>query len=219
MPEPEADYEIDWDDDNKPVVLPPTPVRTGRMSSSKPAAPAISARDDRDLAEVQAAAASKAARPADGSDVKGGVVATGDTVELLGQKFRIADRIGLMPLLKFASAADVAVQDPRGLAAMYTLLRDCIYAGTPGCGECEHCQSGNDASCASYDRGDWGAFEEHAMVTKADADDLMGVVTEVLEVVSGRPTPPPAGSSPGARPTRRGSTASRSGGRARGSRH
>ena len=200
MPDAEADYEIDWDD-NVPVApaRPPVPVRA-----------AIPVRADRDLAEVQASAAAK--------DIKDGVVATGDTVELLGEKFRIADRIGLMPLLKFASASDVDVQDPRALSAMYALLRDCIYAGTPACGECETCEAGNDSACKSYDRGDWGRFEEHAMITKADADDLMEVVQKVLEIVSGRPTPPRSGSSAGVRRTQRASTGSKSGGRGRASR-
>jgi hypothetical protein len=130
----------------------------------------------------------------------------------------VADKIGLMPLLKFASAADMEVSDPRALAAMYTMLRDCIYAGSPGCGECADCEAGSDTSCKSYERGDWGAFEEHAMVTKADADDLFKVVSEVLEIVTGRPQEPRAGSSPGQRTTRRGSTGRGSGTSRKGSR-
>jgi hypothetical protein len=211
MPDPEADYEIDWDD-----VQPATPVKpVSSPARTRAAVPAIAVKDDRDLAEVQAIVAAKEAK--DPGTGKEGVIATGDKVELVGQSFRIAREIGLMPLLKFASAADVDVQDSRALAAMYALLRDCIYAGEPGCGECASCQAGNEKACTSYDAGDWSAFEEHAMVTKADADDLMGVVTKVLEVVSGRPTEQPAGSSAGARKTSRALTVSKSGGRARGS--
>jgi hypothetical protein len=87
------------------------------------------------------------------------------TVELKGRQFRIADEIGLMPLLKFSAFADVAVNDPRALGAMYALLRDCIHPGSPGCGECEDCQNGSELACEHYDRGDWAAFEDHAMIS------------------------------------------------------
>lgn len=214
MPDPEADYEIEWDDDipeKLPALAPPpAPAFT---------APAITPQADRDLAVVQANSARAASAEAGDPDAKSGqVVDTGDRVELLGKSFRIADRTGLMPLLKFASAAEIEIQDPRGLAAMYTLLRDCIYAGTPACGECSDCEAGNDTSCKSYEKGDWGEFEEHAMITKADAEDLMEVVSKVLEIVSGRPTQPRASSSPGRRATRGGSTASSSARGRRGSR-
>lgn len=215
MPDAPADYEIEWDDDEIPEKLPalvPPPAPSF-------VAPAISAADDRSLADVQAAGARAAAREADpGGEVAGEVVESGDKVELLGKSFRIAERIGLMPLLKFASAADVDTEDPRALSAMYSLLRDCIYAGTPGCGECAECLAKRDQNCKLYEKGDWGAFEEHAMVTKADADDLMEVVQKVLEVVSGRPTQPRAGTSPGRRGTRGGSTARGSGTSRKGSR-
>lgn len=203
MPDLEADYEIDidWSEAAPSSRAVPARVRTAQ---------AIPAKADRELAQVQALAAEAALRESD-PEAKEGVIATGDHVTLLGKDFRVAERIGLMPLLKFASAADVDVQDSRALAALYALLRDCIYGGEPGCGECADCETGNDTSCKSYARGDWLAFEEHAMVTKADAEDLMAVVQDVLEIVSGRPTPPRAGSAPGQRGTRRGSTGSSSG--------
>jgi hypothetical protein len=213
MAKPEADYAIEWDDDEP---LPPFP----EPPKPRPV-PAIAAKADRELAAVQAAAARRADpdRREDDDEAKSGdVVDAGDRVELLGKSFRIADRVGVMPLLKFASAADVDTTDPRALSAMYALLRDCIHAGTPGCGDCEQCAAGNDTACKAYDRGDWGAFEEHAMITKADADDLMTVVSTVLEIVTGRPTPPRAGSSAGPPSTRHGSTASSSGTRKRASR-
>jgi hypothetical protein len=223
MPDAEADYTIDWDDAPAAPLPPPRAAARARATrevipryepddrDEDGTGPDLPAKTDRDLAVIQGTAARQANRDASQDEVKAGVVAdAGDQVELLGKSFRIADRIGLMPLLKFSSAADVDTSDPRAMSAMYSLLRDCIYAGEPGCGECADCEAGNDRSCASYVRGDWNAFEEHAMITKADAEALLDVVAKVLELVSGRPTPPPAGSSPGQRRTRRASTGSSS---------
>jgi hypothetical protein len=154
---------------------------------------------------------------ADGGEVTDGVVDDSGKVELLGRQFRIAEKVGLMPLLKFASASEMTTEDPRALAAIYSLLRDCIYEGSPGCGQCGDCKADRETACKSYDKGDWAGFENHAMDTKADADELLSVITQVLEVVSGRPTKPPAGSSAGRRTTRRNSTGSSSGTRGRAS--
>lgn len=206
MPDAEADYEIEWDDEPLPKIEPPKP-----RPRPDP---------DRELAVVQARAAA-----ADGADVAEGTVTDSGKVELLGRHFRVAEKIGLMPLLKFASASDMSTEDPRALAAVYSMLKDCIYEGRPGCGECERCLgdeeagiAGNERMCKDYDKGDWTAFENHAMETKADADELLTVVTQVLEIVSGRPTAPPSGSSAGRRVTRRASTGNTSARRAKGSR-
>jgi hypothetical protein len=203
MPKLEADYEIDWDDEPLPKITPPPP--------PSPAPPPSS--PDRELAVVQARAAA-----ADGAEVTEGVVTESGKVELVGRKFRIAEKIGLMPLLKFASASDMSTEDPRALSAVYSMLKDCIYEGRPGCGECERCKGdeekgvpGDEKMCKVYDKGDWADFEQHAIETKADADELLAVVNQVLEVISGRPTEPRAGSSSGRRATRRVSTGNSSG--------
>ncbi len=202
MPDPEADYEIeiDWTEaEQLPKIEPPRP-------RPVPATP------DRDLAVVQARAAQ-----GQGAKVAEGTVIDNGKVELLGKQFRVAEKIGLMPLLKFASASEMTTEDPRALSAVYSLLRDCIFSGTPGCGECEACTAGDESTCKSYDKGDWAAFENHAMDTKADAEELLAVITQVLEIVSGRPTPPRAGSSPGRRGTQRSSTGNSSGARGKAS--
>jgi hypothetical protein len=196
MPKPEADYEIEWDDEPLPKIEPPPPPSP-----------------DRELAAVQARAAQ-----ADGAKIADGVVTETGKIELLGKHFRIASKIGLMPLLKFASASDMSTEDPRALSAVYSMLKDSIYEGTPACGECEDCKADRETSCKSYDAGDWAAFEQHAMESKADADELLGVISQVLEIVSGRPTQQPAGSSAGRRTTRRVSTGSSSASRGRASR-
>jgi hypothetical protein len=205
---------------------------------------------DAELAKIQSVASGTSEPEHPGEAVKvisGAVVDSRRTVTFMDQKFRIADKIGAMPLLKFSMYADMSVQDPKALAAMYAMLRDCIYPGTPGCGKCPRCapercgecraceiaagmddapeddrpacrvNSPDEKSCAEYDPGDWQRFEEHAMVTKAEADDLFDVITDVVEVLAGRPTKQSAGSSPGQRRISGGSTARSSGRRARGS--
>jgi hypothetical protein len=175
---------------------------------------------DRELARIQAQGA--AAGQEEGSPAKvvaGKVIEAGDTVEFMGRKFRIADKIGLMPLLKFSTYADVAVSDPKALAAMYAMLRDCIHPGGPGCGkdDCIQCQAGNEQACPDReDKGDWDAFERHAMDTRADAEELFKVITDTMELIAGRPTGPSSPSSPGRRGISAGSTARSSARRGKG---
>ena len=200
---------------------------------------------DAELAAIQGAAAG-VDPPAKAEIVVAGEVITSDrTVEFMGKRFRIADKVGLMPLLKFSAFSDVDVGDPRALGALYAMLRDCIHQGNPGCGECESCApdrcgecrncqmvaDGEDGEglpctvyrpdrtrCKDYDAGDWHKFEDHAMETKAEADDLMDVVTKTIELIAGRPTQQPPPSSPGRRSTRDASMARSSARRGRGSR-
>ncbi len=112
---------------------------------------------------------------AEGVEIVGG----GDKVEFMGDTYRVAERIGMMPLLRFANVAKAGVQsdDMEGFAAMYALIRDCI-----------------DAS-------DWDRFEHDATVKKAEQDELLKLVTDVIEVVTARPTRRPADSSAGPQST------------------
>jgi hypothetical protein len=169
-----------------------------------------------------------------------------DRITLLGKTFRVADEIGFMPLLKFSNAAEVNLDDPRAMSAMYAVLRDCIYPGRPACGECEICvppacgkcegclapmaegdgqadyclenRDPDTTACKLFDRGDWAAFEAHAIDSRAQADDLFDVINATFQVISGRPTKPRGTSSGGPRRTRGGSTGSSSRRRAKGSR-
>jgi hypothetical protein len=97
------------------------------------------------------------------------------TVEFFGEQFRIADRIGLMPMMRFAKAAKAGVDsnDLDGLAAMYDLLEQCLADD------------------------EWARFERHADRHRADGDELMEVVSKVFEVLSERPTRRPSDSSDG----------------------
>lgn len=209
MPSPEADYEIDFDPEEKRIL------NEVREEARQLALREARERDqaDRDLAQVQAKAAQE-----DGAEIAGVVTDDDRTIEFMGERFRVADKVGLMPMLKFAAAADMSTNDPRALSAIYSMLKDSIHSGTPACGTCATCKAGNETDCASYDEGDWGDFERHAIETKADADELLEVVTKVMEVISGRPTQQPGGSSGSQRATRRVSTGNSSGRRAKGSR-
>ena len=172
---------------------------------------------DTELAEIQGAVAGVVPPPAAEVAVKGEVVTDVRTVELLGKRFRIAPKVGLMPLLKFSAFSDMDTQDLRALSAMYAMLKDCIHPGTPACGSCEQCDAGDDGSCKAFDKGDWAAFEIWACESKADADDLLDVITKAIELIAGRPTEPPAPSSPGRRSTRDASMARSSARRGRAS--
>jgi hypothetical protein len=110
-----------------------------------------------------------------------GVEIVGDArkVPFMGAEFRMADRIGLMPLMHLAVASKKGVDaaDMEGLVAMYEVIRDCV------------------------DVSEWPRFERHAVDMKAEADDLMKVVQHVIEAISARPTSPPGGLSTGRRTT------------------
>ena len=147
---------------------------------------------DAELAAIQGAVA--ASVPGTTAEPVNGKAVPGRTVELLGKHFRLADKVGLMPMLKFSAFADMEVQDARALAAMYAMLKDVI------------------------DPADWRKFEDHAVDSKADADDLLTVISRAIETISGRPTKQPGPSSRGPRGISGGSTATSSARRGKGSR-
>lgn len=150
----------------------------------------------------------------------GQIITSARTVELKGARFRIAESVGLMPMLKFSAHADagMAANDPGALAAMYSMLKDCIHPGHPACGECEACEAGDEKACKDFDPGDWARFEHHAIDSKANAEELLDVIGKAMELIAGRPTEPPQPSSGGRRSTRAGSTARSSGKGRQGSR-
>jgi uncharacterized protein with von Willebrand factor type A (vWA) domain len=98
-----------------------------------------------------------------------------DPLEVFGESFDVAERIGLMPMMRFAKAAKSGLDsaDMDGLAAMYDLLEQCIAEK------------------------DWARFERAADRARADGDELMGVVTKVMELLAERPTPRSSDSSDG----------------------
>lgn len=87
-----------------------------------------------------------------------------DTVELLGERFEVAESVGAFPLMRFAKAATARGGTMARFAALYDLLEQCI-APT-----------------------DWDRFQKHGAAVRADEDQLLGVVRSVFEVIGGRPT-------------------------------
>lgn len=96
-------------------------------------------------------------------------------VSFAGETFTVADRIGLMPLMRFAKVAQAGVDsaDLEGLAAMYDLLEQCIAPQ------------------------DWRRFQAAADRARSDGEELMGVVGEVMRLLTDRPTSRPSDSSDG----------------------
>jgi hypothetical protein len=100
-------------------------------------------------------------------------VSTEPRVTVLGHAYKVADKVGLMPLLKFAHAADQGIdsQDIEGLNAIYEMLQDCIHEG------------------------DWDRFKKEMTAEKAFVDDLLPVVQQAIQIITSRPTGEPSDSS------------------------
>lgn len=164
---------------------------------------------DFDALEGQVLAVQRAADP----ELKDKLPVTVRAVTLAGKQFRLADKIGLMPVLKFAHAANSGMDtgDMRAFDAIYEMLQDVIAGEIPPCGECPACLADEDDKCPFADPGDWTAFEQHAVASKADADDLLDVVGEAITLITARPTVPPSDSSRSVRRNTRNSTGTSSG--------
>jgi len=104
-------------------------------------------------------------------------------VPFKGKEYRIAESVGLMPIMKFSRFQNMSTDDPRAMMAMYDLLKNCI----------------SDV--------DFDEFELHATETRAGAEDLLDVIQSVLEALAGRPTEPRGTSSATSGSTSRASTA------------
>lgn len=124
------------------------------------------------------------------------------SVEFLGAEFAIADKVGLMPLLRFAHAAKSGLDsaDMDGMAALYDMLQQCI-ADEPvlvrSDGQPVDSPADMDEEGEAKMLGGWREFERHATQAKADDEDLIGVVQRVMTLLSERPTTQPSDSSGG----------------------
>ena len=87
------------------------------------------------------------------------------TVDFLGESFRVADRVGALPLMRFAKLAKSGLDadEMDGLVAVYDLLGQVIHAE------------------------DWARFEEHADREHAGGEELLEFVASALAVVSAHP--------------------------------
>lgn len=107
------------------------------------------------------------------------------TVSFFGEDYEIAEKIGLMPLMRFAKVARGGVDsgDIEALAVMLDLLEQCVAPH------------------------EWQRFQDAADKNRADGDELFAVITKVFEVLSERPTSRPTDSSAGPSSTEASSTA------------
>jgi hypothetical protein len=131
-----------------------------------------------------------------------GVNLTGG-VEFRGKRFRLGKHgaDNLMPQLAFAQAATSGLgdADPKGLAAMYEMLRGC-FIHSPACGTCAACDDERYDDCKSFDPGDWPRFLRLATAVCAPGDEILKVVEQAMAQIAARPTNAPPGSSPPAPP-------------------
>jgi hypothetical protein len=100
-------------------------------------------------------------------------------VALLGVKFKLADKVGVAPMILLAVAGKKGIDsaDAEGVVALHDLISDCIAED-------------------EYDR-----FWAHAVKSKADMEDLQQFIKDAMEALSARPTGSPSGSSAGRRRT------------------
>lgn len=96
-------------------------------------------------------------------------------IEFEGRTFRVAEKYGLMPLIRLGYIAKkgIDVDDLEGAAAMYDVIAEAIHPD------------------------DWPAFMDYASEVHADGQQLMVVVQQAVAVISSRPTRRPSDSSGG----------------------
>ena len=118
-----------------------------------------------------------------------------DRVEFMGRKFRLAETIGLMPLMRFAHASQNGLDsdDMEGMAALYSMIRDCVDQTRPQepmldgtTGEPMRDESG-EAVMVDTGKSEWDRFQDHATVTKAEGEDFMEFISAAIKVISARP--------------------------------
>ncbi|MDL4812820.1 hypothetical protein [Actinomadura opuntiae] len=101
-------------------------------------------------------------------------VTLADRVECMGGWYRIKDKVGLMPLMRFAHVSKkVDEDDLEALVCIYDMLRACIHPK------------------------DWDRFVADMTEKDAEAEELMPVVARTMEILSARPTRQPSASSDG----------------------
>jgi hypothetical protein len=99
----------------------------------------------------------------DGEDVKTRV----------SEEFRLAQDVGIMPLMEWAASSDVDVASTDGLRAVFYVLKDVVHED------------------------EWASFRKYARDNKVEATDLLDFANAALEALAGRPTGEPSGSSTG----------------------
>jgi hypothetical protein len=135
---------------------------------------------------------------------EGVVESEDDRIEFLGAHFRLADNIGMMPLMAFANAQKEGLdsEDLDGMAAMYSLIRDTI--------DQTRVQAEDDDGKPAYDSvgepiwagpSEWQRFEKHCTTVKADGEELMTFIGKAMGKIAARPRKPRGTSSEPSRRT------------------
>lgn len=116
-----------------------------------------------------------------------GVVEDFDTIEFCGQKFRLAERVSLMPLLAFANASKKGLDsdDMEGLAAMYSMIRSVIHR--PALYDEHGARQVDESGRPLRDETEWRRFESLAEDEMVEGEDIMAVVNQAISVMSARP--------------------------------
>ncbi len=119
---------------------------------------------------------------------EGVVHSDGDFVTFLGERFRLAERVSMMPMLAYANASNEGADsdDMKGLAAMYSLIRSVVHR-PPLIDEHGVRQTDPETGERLYDESEWQRFSRLAEDELADGEDLMGFVGDAMEILSARP--------------------------------
>jgi hypothetical protein len=86
------------------------------------------------------------------------------TAPLRKREFRLAEDVGIMPLMEWAAASDRDVASADGLRAVFYVLQDAVHED------------------------DWAEFRKFAREEKVDASELLEFANSALEALAGRPT-------------------------------
>lgn len=131
---------------------------------------------------------------------EGVVIDDGDYLTFCGEKFRLADRVGIMPMLAFGMASKQGLDsdDMEGLAALYSLIRSVIHRPPQFD---EHGERKRDENGKVLrDESEWHRFQALAEDELVEGEDLMEFVNQAMEVMSARPRKPREASSATSRP-------------------
>lgn len=108
----------------------------------------------------------KTARAKDNHTSEGGFL----TAPLGDREFRLADDVGIMPLMEWAASSDVDVASADGLRAVFYVLKDTVHED------------------------EWADFRRYSRDEKLSAEKLLDFANAALEALAGRPTEEPSGS-------------------------
>ena len=124
-----------------------------------------------------------------------GVVEEYDSLEFFGERFRLADKVGLMPLIAFGNAANAGLDsdDMAGMAAMFRLIRSVIHRPPMLDDNGERMRDENGRILR--DETEWQRFQAVADDEMAEGEEIMAFVNKAMEVMSARPTKRPGISS------------------------